>query len=54
MGGEGALEILEFGLEDFRGCRDVEVMVCRVVGNIPGSVEDGAEDLVWETLDADA
>ena len=29
-----------FGFYDFRDCRDFEVIVGRVVGGIPGSVED--------------
>ena len=44
MGGEGAVEILEFGFDDFRDCRD-EVIVGRVVGDIAGSVEDGTKNL---------
>ena len=32
---------VEFGFDDFRDCRDVEVIVGYVVGDIPGSVEDG-------------
>ena len=32
-----------------RDCRDVEVFVCRVVGDRPGSVEDGAKGywMLW-------
>ena len=35
MEGEGALE---FGFDDFRDCRDFEVIVRLVVGDIPRSV----------------
>ena len=37
---EGAVE---FGFDDFRDCRDVEITVGRIVGDVPGSVEDGAK-----------
>ena len=49
---EGAAEFLEFGFDDFRDCRDLEVIVDRAVGNIQGSVEDGTKDFGLETLDA--
>ena len=49
MGGEGAVE---FGFDDFRDCGDVKVIVCRVFGDVPGSVEDGKKDIRLETLDA--
>ena len=52
MGREGAVEFLELGFDDFRGCRDIDVIVDRVVGDIPGSVEDGTKDFEVETLDA--
>ena len=42
-GGEGDLEFSELGFDDFR-VRDVEVIACRAVGDIPGSVEDGTKD----------
>ena len=42
MDKEGAVE---FGFDDFRDCRDVEVIVGRVVGDIPGSVDFGLETL---------
>ena len=32
------------GFDDFRDCRDVEVNMCRRVGDIPGSDEDGTKD----------
>ena len=38
--------------DDFRDCRVVEVIVCCVVRDIPGSVEDGEKDFGLETLDA--
>ena len=37
-------EAAEFGFDDFRGCRDDEVIVGCVVRNIPGSVDDGMKD----------
>ena len=43
------MEFLELGFDDFRDCRDIEVIVCRVVGDIPGSVENGAKDFGLET-----
>ena len=46
MGGEGAVE---FGFDD---CKDVEVIVCRVVGDLPGSVADGTKDFGLKTLHA--
>ena len=52
MGGEGAVEFLEFGFDNFRDCRAVEVIVCRIVGDIPRSFEDGTKDFAFETLDA--
>ena len=42
-GGEGAVEFSEFGFDDFRDGRDVD---------IPGSIEDGTMDFGLETLDA--
>ena len=51
MGGEGAVEFWEFGFGDFRFCRNVEVIVCPVVRELPGSVEDGTKDFGLETLD---
>ena len=44
-----AVEFFEFRFYDVRDCRDVEVIVCRVVGDIPGSVEDGTKDSGLET-----
>ena len=41
----------EISFYDFRECGDVEV-VGRVVGDIPGCVEDGAKDFGLEFLDA--
>ena len=52
MGGEGAVEFLEFGLDDLRDYRDVDVIVCRVVGDTPGRVEDVAKAFGLETVDA--
>ena len=52
VGAEGALEFMEFEFDDSRDCREVEVIMSRVVGDIPGSVEGGAKDLGLETLDA--
>ena len=46
--GKGAVE---FGFDDFTDCRDVEIIVCSVVRDVPGSVEDGAKDFGLETLD---
>ena len=43
------VEFSEFGFDD---CRNVEVIVGRVVGDIPGSVVDDAKDFGLETLDA--
>ena len=34
------MEFPEFGFDDFSDFRDVEVNVGRVVGDMPGSVED--------------
>ena len=45
VGGEGAVEFSEFGFGNFKGCRNVEVIVCRLVGDIPGSVVDGKKEL---------
>ena len=42
--GEGAVEFSKFGFDDFRDCRDIEFIVCRIVEDIPGSVEDGTKD----------
>ena len=39
----------EFGFDDFRGYRVVDDNVGRVVGEIPGSVEDGTKDFGLET-----
>ena len=44
-------EFSEFGFDDFRDNRDVEVILGRVVGDIPGSIEKGTKDLGLETLD---
>ena len=44
--GEGAAE---FGFDNFRDCRGVEVIMCPVVGDIPGSVEDGTKGFGLET-----
>ena len=41
-----------FGFDGFRDSRDVEVILGRVVGDIPGSVEDVTKDFGLETLDA--
>ena len=38
------MEFLEFGFCDFIDCRDVEVIVGRLVGDIPGSVGDVRKD----------
>ena len=46
------MECLEFGFNDFRHCREVKVIVCSVVGDVPGSVVCGAKDFGLETLDA--
>ena len=48
--GEGAVEFLDFGFDNFKDCRDVEVIVCLLVGDIPGSVEEGAKDFGLETI----
>ena len=52
VGGESAVEFLEFGCDDYRVCRDVEVIVCRVVGEIPGSVEDGTKGFGFKNMDS--
>ena len=52
VGGEGAVKFLEFGFGDFRDCRGVEVIVGHVIGDTPGSVEDGTKDFGFETLNA--
>ena len=41
VGGE---RTMDFGFDDFRDCKNVEVIVGHVVGDIPGSVEDGTKD----------
>ena len=49
VGREGAVEFLELGFDEFGGCRDFKVLVCIVVGDIPGSVKDSTKDFgcVW-------
>ena len=47
-----AVEFFEFGFDDFKGCRHVEVIVGRVVGDILGSVVVGTKDFGLETRDA--
>ena len=42
MGGEGAVEFLEFSFDDRRHCKDFKVG--GIVGDIPRSNEDSAED----------
>ena len=37
---------LRFGFDDFRDCRDVTGIVGRVVGDIPGRVEDVMYDFL--------
>ena len=49
VGGEGAVELLKFFFYDFRNVRDVEVIGGRVVGDIPGNVEDGTKGFGLET-----
>ena len=51
VGREGAVEFLKYGFHGLRDCRDVEVIVDRVVGDIPGSVKDGTKGFGLETLD---
>ena len=46
------MEFFEIVFDDFRDFRDVEVIVGRVVGDVPGSVEDGTKDFGLETLGA--
>ena len=41
-----------WSLDVFKNCKDIEVFVCRVVGDIPGSIEDGEKDFELETLDS--
>ena len=41
-----------FGVDDLRDCKDVEVIVGRVVRDIPGSVEDGEKGFGLKNLDA--
>ena len=40
---EGEVEFSEFGFDVLRDCREVEGIVARVDGDIPGSVEDGVK-----------
>ena len=42
-------DFFEFGFDQFRDYKDVEVIVCHVFGDIPGSIEDGAKDFALET-----
>ena len=49
MGGEGAVE---FGFDDLRDCKDFKVIEGGMVGDIPRSIEDSAEDFGLETLNA--
>jgi hypothetical protein len=46
------MEFLEFGFDDLRDCRDIKVIEGGMVGHIPWSIEDSAEDFGLETLDA--
>jgi hypothetical protein len=46
------MEFLEFGFDDLRDCRDIKVIVGGMIGDIPMSIEDSAEDFGLETLDA--
>jgi hypothetical protein len=50
--GEGAEEFAEFGFGDLCDCRDIKVIVCGMVGDVPRGIEDSAEDFGLETLDA--
>ena len=43
---------MEFSEFDFRDCRDVDVIVGRGVGDIPGSIDDGTRGFGLEVLDA--
>ena len=45
VGGEGAVEFFEFGFDDFRDGWDVEVIECRVVGDMSGSIGGWYEGL---------
>ena len=38
--------------DDFRECREVEVIVGRVVGDIPGSVEEGTKNFGLEIMNS--
>ena len=38
------MEFFEFGFDDFRDCRDGEVIMGRVAGDLRGSVEVGTKD----------
>jgi hypothetical protein len=52
VGGKGPVAFLEFGFDDLRDCRDIEVIVGGMVGDVPRGIEDIAEDFGLETLDA--
>ena len=49
MGGDGTMEFLELGFDDFEDCRDFKVIVGSMVGDIPGSVRRtlDAFDVGW-------
>jgi hypothetical protein len=49
VGGEGAVEL---GFNGFRDSGDIKVIVSSLVGDIPRSIEESAEDFGLETLDA--
>ena len=46
VGGEGAVEFMEFGFDDLRDSKDFKVIVGGIVEDIPRSNEDSAEDLI--------
>jgi hypothetical protein len=50
--GVGAVEFSEFGFDDIRDCRDIKVIASGMDGDIPRGIEESAEDIGLETLDA--
>ena len=39
------MAFFELGFDDLGECRDFKVIVCSVVGDIPGSVKDSAKNI---------
>jgi hypothetical protein len=46
------VEFTEFGFGDLRDTRDIKIIVGDMVGDIPRSIGDSAENFGLETLDA--